>query len=289
MSDAPRPLFVVGCPRSGTSPFARWLHASGLATVSDDRRGERYPSGYFEYLPMLMFHRALERLPRGADHRITSEPYLTKETLQHPYVARTFELAFEPILNGDVDFIKYPQLALSLDFLLERFPGCHVIGVWRNPRDTFRSLVTKEFPIEMIAGAPLKAVLVWNVYAHHLCAAKQAHPERVTLVEIDGFFGDPAAGPALMERIGRPASSAAPLQDAIDSRLWGRPPSRRWQLAHAAMTMLCRAVGGRLGPQRAGLADQRRWLAELRRETDFGGARREARGSHASLPRPVAR
>jgi hypothetical protein len=273
MSAPARPVFVVGCPRSGTSPFARWLHACGLGTVSDERRNERYPSGYFEYLPMLMFHRALERLPRGADHRITTEPYLTKETLEHPFVARSFELAFEPVLRGEVDFIKYPQLALSLDFLLERFPGSHVVGLWRNPRDTFRSLLTKEFPLEMIAGAPLKAVLLWSLYAHHLCTAKRSHPERVTLVEIDGFIADPAAGPALLERIGRSASSAVPVREAIDPSLWGRPTQLRWRLAYAVMATTSRALGARFGPQRSALADQQRWLDELRALTDFGGRR----------------
>jgi hypothetical protein len=269
-SRAPRPVFIVGCPRSGTSPFSRWLHACGLTTVADERKNERYPAGYFEHLPMLMFHRALERLPRGAEHRITTEPYLTEETLQHPYVAQSFELAFEPVLQEAVDFIKYPQLALSIDFLLDRFRSAHVVGLWRNPRDTFRSLVTKEFPLEMLAGAPLKAVLLWSVYAHHLCAAKRKHPERVTLVEIDGFIADPAAGPALLERIGRPRASAVPVREAIDPALWRRRTPLRWRAAHALVAALSRGLAGRLGSQRAALADQARWLSELREKTDFG-------------------
>jgi hypothetical protein len=219
MSDLPRPILVVGCPRSGTSPFARWLHACGLTTVSDERRNPRYPSGYFEYLPMLMFHRALERLPRGADHRITTEPYITRATLEHPFVARIFELGFEPLLKDEVDFLKYPQLALSLEFLLERFPRAHVIGLWRSPASTFRSLVTKEFPVEMRPASSVKAILLWSVYAHHLVAAKRHAPDRVTLVEIDGFFADPGAGAALLSRIGRPADSGVPVAEAIDRRL----------------------------------------------------------------------
>ena len=274
MNSPPRPVLVVGCPRSGTSPFARWLHACGLSTVSDDRRHERYPSGYFEYLPMLMFHRSLERLPRGADHRITTEPFLTKETLEHPFVARTFELAFEPLLRDQVDFLKYPQLALSLDFLLDRFPAAHVIALWRNPVDSFRSMVTKEFPLEMIAAAPLKAVLLWNVYAHHLVGAKRDHPDRVTLVEVDGFFGNASAPSALFERLGRPGGASVPVTEAIDPVLWGRRSSLRWRAFHRTMAALCRALGARLGPQRAPLADQGFWLRELRRRTDLGAAER---------------
>ena len=78
----------------------------------------------------------------------------------------------------------------------------------------------------------------------------------------------------MLERIGWPASSAVPVRDAIDPTLWGRRTSLRWRMAHAAMATLCRALEGRLGPQRAALADQRRWLRELRRETDFGGGGR---------------
>lgn len=270
MTVAPRPVLVVGCPRSGTSPFARWLHACGLTTVADERRKPKYPSGYFEFLPMLMFHRALERLPRGADHRITTEPYLTQETLENPFVAHAFELAFEPLLRDEVDFLKYPQLALSLDFLLERFPAAHAVGLWRSPVSSFRSLVTKEFPVEMRPASSVKAVLLWSVYAHHLVAAKRRWPERVTLVEIDGFFADEAAGPALLARIGRPREAAVPIGEAIDRSLWGRRPSVGWRLYHALMATLCRAAASRLGPQRAPLADQRLWVRELRRLTDVG-------------------
>jgi hypothetical protein len=121
----------------------------------------------------------------------------------------------------------------------------------------------------MIAAAPIKAVLLWSVYAHHLCSAKASHPERVTLLGIDSFLANPALGPALLERIGRPASSAVSIWNAIDPRLWGSRASLRWRAGYVSVSFLCRALGGRLGPQRAPLADQRRWLRELRRVTDF--------------------
>lgn len=94
--------FVVGCPRSGTSPFARWLHACGLTTLADERRNERHPSSSFEQLLMPMSHRVLERPPRGGDYRIATEPHLTNETLEHPVVVHTFELAFQPVLRNEV-------------------------------------------------------------------------------------------------------------------------------------------------------------------------------------------
>jgi hypothetical protein len=121
----------------------------------------------------------------------------------------------------------------------------------------------------MIAAAPLKAVLLWCVYAHHLTAAKERHPERVTLVEIDRFLASSTAGPALLERLGRSVRAAVPIGDALEPGVWGRGAGLRWRLAHAASAALCRALGARLGPQRAQLADQSRWLRELRQRTDF--------------------
>src|SRR6056297_1723634 len=99
-----RTVFVVGCPRSGTSPFAKWLHRSGLRSVEDRRRHERYPAGYFEHMPILMFHKALERLPRGADHAIRTEPFLESSLLDDPFIHTLFEAAFRPVLEGEVDF-----------------------------------------------------------------------------------------------------------------------------------------------------------------------------------------
>lgn len=277
MTPPARPVFVVGCPRSGTSPFARWLDACGLSTVDDPRRAERYPSGYYEHVPILMFHKAMERTSRGADHAITAEPFLRSEQLEDPFVRRVYELAFEPVLNGKVDFVKFPQLALSVDFLFDQFPEAHVIAIWRDPSVTFRSLVRREFPREMIPASGVKAVLLWNIYAHHVVAAKRAHPDRVTVVEIDRFLADPRAGSRLLERIGRDPSEAVPVGTAIDAALWKREVPIAWRIYHGAMRRLCLAMRGRLGPDRAMLADERRWEEALRSVSAGPGASQGAR------------
>jgi hypothetical protein len=72
-----------------------------------------------------------------------------------------------------------------------------------------------------------------------------------------------------LERLGRPASAAVPVWDAIDPTLWGKPLRLRWRVAYAAMTVLSRALRGRLGAQRALLGDHGHWLRELRSTTDF--------------------
>jgi len=260
-------VFVVGCPRSGTSPFSRWLEKSGLATVRDDRRHERYPAGYQEHMPILMFHKALERLPRGAEHAITTEPFLESAQLEDPFIRTVFEAAFAPVLRGEVDFIKFPQLALSIDFLIEQFPDAKVIGIWRDPLPTFRSLITKEFPAEMRPASGLKAIFFWNLYAHHLTRAKEAYPDAVRLVEIDAFLADPEVGRGLLAWLGRDPGKAAAISDAIDVSLWHRSIGIGWRAYHALMSWVARASAGRVRSDRRVLADQRAWRDRLARLT----------------------
>ena len=261
-------VFVVGCPRSGTSPFARWLQACGLEGVKDERRVPRYPAGYFEHLPILMFHKSLECLPRGADRRITTEPMLTAHVLDDSFLAESFRLAFQPVLDRQLDFVKFPQLALSIDFLFERFPDIHVIGLWRDPAVSFRSLMTRELPKEMFPASGLKAIMLWNVYAYQLVNAKRARPDDVTLLDIDAFITQPGAGPAVAERIGHDASLAVPVAEAVDPALWRSGVPLGWRVYHHAMAWLCELAGLRSSESRKEVASQSRWLRELRNVTD---------------------
>ena len=265
------PLFVVGCPRSGTSLFARWLDACGLTSASDDRRREGYPSGFFEHMPMLMFHKAIERLSRGADHAIKLEPFLRSELLQDPFIKETFALAFAPALRGEVDFVKFPQLALSIDFLLEQFPGARVLALWRDPVTSFRSLVRREFPREMLPAAGIKAILLWDLYAYHIERASQTYPRDVTVVHVDAFLRDPTAGTGLLARLGLDPSRAHPVEEIADLSSWRRPVPLPWRAYHAAMRWTCRLLESRLGPERGVLADQGRWVRALADVSTPGG------------------
>lgn len=258
------PIFVVGCPRSGTSPFAGWLADCGLQTVRDDRRDLRYPAGYYEHMPLLMFHKALERLPRGADHALRTEPFLHDELLEDVFVRRMYEEAFRPVIEGRVDFVKFPQLALSIDFLLRHFEGARVIGIWRDPRATFRSLVTKEFPREMLPASGIKAVLLWNLYAYHLVNARRRHPEAVVVIDIDRFLREEGAGARLLARLGLPQAASAPApSESVDLRMWNRSPKAAWRVYHRAMRLAARVACARLSDERRALGDQARWRSAL--------------------------
>jgi len=255
-------LFVVGCPRSGTSPFAKWLHHCGLRSVDDDRRNERYPAGYFEHMPILMFHKALERLPRGADHAIRMEPFLESPLLDDSFIRSIYEAAFRPVLRREVDFIKFPQLALSIDFLVEQFPDCRIVGIWRDPMTTFRSLVQKEFPVEMRPASSVKSILLWNLYAMHLCRAHSRHPDRFTLISIDDFLANPGSD-QLWTRIGVAPAAAIPPAEVLDLRMWKRRPSAAWKAHYQLARLVARRVADQFRDERSELADQRQWKNRL--------------------------
>jgi hypothetical protein len=218
-------------------------------------------------MPILMFHKALERLPRGADHAIRMEPFLESSVLDEPFVHTLFEAAFRPVLQGEVDFIKFPQLALSIDFILEQFPDSHVVGVWREPISTFRSLVQKEFPAEMRPASSIKSILLWNLYARHLCQAHARHPDRFTLVSIDDFLADRDQGKTILRRIGFDSSNAADPFEILDLRIWQRQIPLLWKAHHRFSKLVAKHVAIRLGGERAELASQDIWARRLRQAT----------------------
>ena len=245
------PLLVAGCPRSGTSLFAKLLAAAGLSTVTDERANQKYPSGYFEHVPLLMFHKAMERFPRdGQHHRSdfapTTDPFLKAEYVERPFVASMFEAAFEPVLNHEVDFLKYPQLALSIDALFETLGDIRVVAVWREPTRAILSLAQKEFGRDVFPFRGLRAVLLWTTYAYHVCRAAERHGDRLAVVQIDRVVDGATPVGGVLRRLGYDAP-AVPVSDVIDADVWTRRSSAADRLRVRALDRLTTAAAGRLG------------------------------------------
>ena len=238
MTEHKKKIIVGGCPRSGTSLFADFLVHNGLRTVSDPRSSDQYPRGYHEYFPLLMFHNAMERYPRGAMHRITDEEFLTPFLLEDEFTRQVYHQAFSPFRDDNIDFIKYPQLALSMEFIFDKYSQIHLIGLWRNPAAVFRSLVKKEFPIEMWPASGVKAILLQSVYAHHLLKAQQKYPDRVTIYEIDHLINKEIdLGPEL-KRLGYDVEGTCPLTRNIDADIWTKRVPLLWYLYYISMKIL---------------------------------------------------
>ena len=245
------PLLVVGCPRSGTSLFAKLLDAAGLTTVADERASDKYPSGYFEHVPLLMFHKAMERFPREATHHRadfvpTTDPFLEAAHLQQPFVESLFAEAFAPILSGKVDFLKFPQLALSLDALFETLGDVRVVAVWRDPTRAVLSLARKEFGRDVFPFRGLRSVLLWTTYAYHICRAKERHPDRVAVALVDRVVD----GSTPVDRVLKPLGydiTAVPVSDVVDPHVWTKESSLADRLRVHALDRLVSASARPLG------------------------------------------
>jgi len=238
MIEDKKKIIIGGCPRSGTSLFADFLVQSGLKTVEDLRSSSQYPRGYHEYFPLLMFHNAMERYPRGAMHRITEEPFLTPTLLDDEFTRKLYFLAFSPFQNENIDFIKYPQLVLSIDFLFDQYPDLYLIALWRNPAAVFRSLVKKEFPVEMWPSSGFKAILLQSVYAYHILKAHQHYPDRVTIYAIDDLINKRSdLGPDL-RKLGYKIEGVHPITNKMDPAIWTKQVPFFWNLYFLGMRLL---------------------------------------------------
>jgi hypothetical protein len=242
MENSKKKLVIVGCPRSGTSLFADFLVHCGLKSVQDIRVNPQYPRGYHEHFPLLMFHKALERYPRGADHRITDMPFIQSTYLEDDFTFDIFTAATTPFRDDQVDFIKFPQLGLSIDFLFEQFQNLHIIALWRNPAAVFKSLIQKEFSKEMRPASGLKAILLQSVYGTHIRNAYQEHPGQVTVLAIDRVISrDQNLGP-LLNRLGYDINTPCRLSQSMDNRLWTTKVSIFWSLYYQLMR-ICLFLG----------------------------------------------
>ena len=110
----PRPVFLLGCARSGTSIFGEALAAHPLVTY------------LFELSPA--WNAIVEE---GPDHRLEG-------SAATPEVARRVYEEFSPGLRGgqgEVLLEKHPKHVLRLPFLAELFPWGRFIHIVRDGRD----------------------------------------------------------------------------------------------------------------------------------------------------------
>lgn len=120
-----RLLFVAGPPRSGTTAVAEMLNADDRFAVGIER-----------------FKLVRDDL---APAHFTAERFFSptvEETRPHLLLPDLYEqLRRRWERRGQLDYVgdKYPLYALMLAELAERFPGCRVVYVFRDPIDVARS------------------------------------------------------------------------------------------------------------------------------------------------------
>lgn len=169
LADAPRPIFVVGLPRSGTTLVEMILTAGeGVASCGELDAGARV---------------AHEFLENGKT--------LTPERLDHvaqDYIARVPDLP-----EGTRAFVdKLPANYRRAGLLLAAFPEARVINVERDPRDVALSMWKQRFRASGMRFANRLSSIAHeeNLYRAYMCYWRQAYADRILTVRYEDLVQD---------------------------------------------------------------------------------------------------
>jgi tetratricopeptide (TPR) repeat protein len=179
----PRPLFIVGMPRSGTTLVESVLGAHSRVLACGERMILRQIKR--EYL----WYAAQ---PRG----VTAE-------IQANFVRAYFDQL--PDLGG-ADHItdKNPWNFDAVPLILALFPNAHVIHVRRNPVETGLSIYRHEFPKFQAFTQRLEHIgHFYGQYARLMSHWAQLAGDRMTTIQYEDFVADfDRAAPALLKACG---------------------------------------------------------------------------------------
>lgn len=188
-SEVNRPIFIVGCHRSGTSVLRRSLDShprisSGLEETSlwrlakdDDDLGRERRAGY----------------------GVSEDEWFGMVRS----MAETFYLRYAASAGKTRWALKLPENALVIDFLDKLYPDCQVINIVRNPRDVIASNRKKYGPrSDWFYGAR---------WVHYVRTAEKTGPrlgvDRFRTIRYEDLVSDPALVlKDLVEWLGEPWS-----------------------------------------------------------------------------------
>lgn len=190
VSGMPRPVFVVGMPRSGTTLVEKMLgQIDGVTTL-----GENEALGIVE--AELQYEQAAGRLPDSQN--LSPEQWRL-------LAVRYFELS---PCNSVILVDKMPHNFLRVGMILSMFPQARVVQMRRDPRDVCLSIFTRPFAPVHNYACDLQALPDACEQATSLMNHWQAlDPSRVLDVHFEELVRDPAAqSKRLMEFCGLPWS-----------------------------------------------------------------------------------
>lgn len=149
------PVFIVGCPRSGTT----WLQ--NMLSAHPDTGGPRHETAMFSSVRGLLDNPALRTWISRADllaalRRFSEGLFAHCLSERAPNATRLVE--------------KTPHHAMHLDLIESLYPEASIIGIHRDGRDVVRSLLEIEFGTEsaaVAAGGWLRSTRAVQDFATH--------------------------------------------------------------------------------------------------------------------------
>jgi hypothetical protein len=245
-SRKPRPVFVIGCGRSGTHLLARALAAHPLVRAT------------IEAEPMF-----------GLSTAMALDPRLEQVLLED--LARCYQMELRrrrPAIYLDK---SHPNIWIA-EKLKDRFPEARFIGIQRNVFATVASMLKhrgvlqwherwKEFPLPnrflgidaetaaVYEQFPLvvKCALRWAAHRNRLAALERTLDEDLLLLQFEQLSNDPAASMGLLQRF-------LGLEQPFPKPEIDRAPLTKWrgELSDEEVAQIRKVIGEEIRPGGAG-------------------------------------
>lgn len=222
-------LFIIGCPRSGTTALANLLAQHPDVVMGIERYGHRAFPGSFSLSPDLFEHDRFISFNDG-DTFYSSFDFASRAYLNVPEKFATAKYV------GD----KIPTLYRTLDRLFDAFPGpLIVLFIFRNIFDVAASYKLRLLdPSDDWKKGVEDAVKDWT-QALAAFKAHSRHPSVIPLVYED-LFTDPSPIEALLSALGLDVdASFEPVINGLLSRSASLESQRKRDLTSAEVQYIC--------------------------------------------------
>lgn len=196
-----RPVFVGGCPRSGTTLLGALLGAHSRAVCVPEvhfKLDLLHDLGWEEPVPVEQVARRLDRSWRYAVWGMSTSPQVLRaETTGGKGEGITYRQAMEGIVRAYATEVEQEHSEVWIDHtpgnvrhtrkLLDQFPDAKFIHLVRDGRAVTASVL----PLDWGPNSVFEARSWWPTYLAHGLAAELRYPQRVIRISYEALLGRP--------------------------------------------------------------------------------------------------
>jgi len=172
VSICPNPIFVVGCPRSGTSVLAHSLARHSQMWLGPE-------SDYIAPLACLAKELYTFGTQRGERHWLSNQGVTLDEFLE--YIGLGINALYTNRSGGLRWIEQTPAYTLNLYDLSKMFPGAHFIHIVRDGRDVVNSMLHSGFPWKWASDFQV-ACKTWVGFVKAALEFEDTNPTRILKV-----------------------------------------------------------------------------------------------------------
>lgn len=144
------PVFVVGMPRSGTTLISNLLNASSDIYIGPETHFYNIYANWINSNSNISFYRFFSKTKFFSYFNFTAQESLDLELLLKTANSRSSYISiFCSFLSNNRNISRWgektPDHYDFLDLILKDFPNCYIVGIVRDPRDVYLSLLNVEW------------------------------------------------------------------------------------------------------------------------------------------------